>query len=384
MLEIIEGNPKVNLIIEAVNAQNISTKELAEKSGLAPETVSRILHGKQNLTLKAEQKLFEALRLSEEDELFEGYVNYKGVTGYIEFNGSITKITSLQSLIKQTKAITTAIGSTVEEAKRIKATEKANSKKLAKFNLKEEDIDLFKAEVYDAEAVKTWSFCKSEDVREGIANVLGNMCQGFPFVIEGEEWLTSESAYIAGMFSNDEKQYLTIQRELQAEGNGYAAKKEIRHKYEAKYKRADWEQFNVQWMLYVVWQKCKTNERFAELLTSIPKDAILIENSTAQNGATSGFWGAKNEQLLSYRDIIEQDVEIRMYDKSKKEIDRKKMIERNKVNSVGQWHGVNCMGKILKICQLSLLSGIEPRIDYDLLRSKQIFILGKLMRFEGL
>lgn len=384
MLERIEGNPKVNLIIEAVNAQNIPIKELAESCGLASATVSRILHGKQDLTMKAEHQLFEALRLNEGDELFEGSINYKGVTGYIEFNGSITKITSLQSLIKQTKVITTAISSTVEEAKRIKATDKANSKKLAKFNLKEEDIDLFKAEVYDAEAVKTWSFCKSEDVREGIANILGNMCQGFPFIIEGEEWLTSESAYIAGMFSNEGEQYLTIQRELQAEGNGYAAKKEIRHKYEDDYKRSDWTQFNVQWMLYVVWQKCKTNKTFAELLLSVPKDAVIIENSTAQKGPTSGFWGAKNELLKSKRDIIEQDIEFRLFDKSAKEISQRQMLERNKVNNIGQWEGVNCMGKILKVCQLSLLSGTEPRIDYDLLRSKQIFILGKLMRFEGL
>lgn len=382
MLEIIEGNPKVSLIVEAVKAQNISTKELAEKSGLAPATVSRILHGKQDLTLKAEQKLFEALRLNSKEEEFEGSINYKGVSGYIEFNGKITKIISLQSLIKQTKEITEHISRTIEEAKRIKAADKANSKKIAKSTLKEEDINLFQEEVYNAETVKTWSFCKSEDKRNDIENTLGNMCKGFPFTIEGEEWQTSESAYIAGLFSNEGDEYLNIQKELQCEANGYSAKKEIRRKYEEKYKRADWEQFNVQWMLYVVWQKCKTNERFAELLTSIPKDAIIIENSTAQNGVTSGFWGAKNEQLQSCRAIIEQDVEIRLYDKSMKEIDRKKMIERNKINNVGQWYGVNCMGKILKICQLSLLSGIEPHINYDLLRNKRIFILGRLMTFE--
>lgn len=381
MLEKIEGNSKVNLIIEAVNAQNIPIKELADRCGLAPATVSRILHGKQDLTMKAEHQLFEALRLKEEDELFDGAINYKGVSGYIEFNGKIVKITSLQSLIKQTKEITTAISGTIKEAKKIKATDKANSKKLAKFNLKEGDIDLFKSEVYDAEAVKTWSFCKSEDVRDGVANVFGNMCQGFPFIIEGNEWLTSESAYIAGMFSNEGEQYLTIQRELQAEGNGYAAKKEVRHKYEESYKRADWEQFNVQWMLYVVWQKCKTNKTFAELLLSIPKDAIIIENSTAQKGHTSSFWGAKNELLKSKRDIIEQAVEFRLFDKSNKEISQGQMLERNKINNIGQWEGVNCMGKILKICQLSLLSGTEPRIDYELLRSKRIFILGNLMTF---
>lgn len=382
MFDMIENNPKLSLIIEAVNAQNISTKELAEKSGLASATVSRILHGKQELTIKAEQKLLEALRLNDKDGDFEGYINYKGVSGYIEFNGKITKITSLQSLIKYTKEITEQICYTIEEAKRIKAEDKANSKNLKVATLKEKDIDLFKEDFYDAETMKTWSFCKSEDVRENIENTLGNMCQGFPFTIEGEEWQTSESAYIAGLFSNEGDEYITIQKELQTETNGYTAKKEIRRRYEGKYKRADWEEFNVQWMLYVVWQKCKTNKRFAELLTSIPKDAIIIENSTAQNGATSGFWGAKNELLQSKRDIIEQGVEIQLCNKPKSDITRKKMIERNKVNNIGVWHGINCMGKILKICQLSLLSGTEPSIDYYLLRDRHVFMLGKLLTFQ--
>ena len=43
--------------------------------------------------------------------------------------------------------------------------------------------------------------------------------------------------------------------------------------------------------------------------------------------------------------------------------------------------GINCMGKILKMCQLALLDGTEPPIDYDLLRSKQIYLLGKLLTF---
>jgi len=40
------------------------------------------------------------------------------------------------------------------------------------------------------------------------------------------------------------------------------------------------------------------------------------------------------------------------------------------------------MGKVLKRCQLALLSGTEPDINYDLLREKQIYLFGELLTFE--
>ena len=41
------------------------------------------------------------------------------------------------------------------------------------------------------------------------------------------------------------------------------------------------------------------------------------------------------------------------------------------------------MGKILKLCQLTLVEGKELDIDYDLLTSKNIYLLGELLTFEG-
>lgn len=40
------------------------------------------------------------------------------------------------------------------------------------------------------------------------------------------------------------------------------------------------------------------------------------------------------------------------------------------------------MGKILKWLQLCLLDGVEPNINYDLLRSKQIYLFGELLAFD--
>lgn len=43
----------------------------------------------------------------------------------------------------------------------------------------------------------------------------------------------------------------------------------------------------------------------------------------------------------------------------------------------GVYRGRNVMGKILTICKNSLAAGTEPAIDYELLRSKHIHLLGK-------
>jgi phosphoglycolate phosphatase len=59
------------------------------------------------------------------------------------------------------------------------------------------------------------------------------------------------------------------------------------------------------------------------------------------------------------------------------------MEERNKINDIGEWVGTNCMGKILTVCKWHLEHNTTPSIDYELLRSKQIYLFGKLLRFEA-
>jgi hypothetical protein len=62
----------------------------------------------------------------------------------------------------------------------------------------------------------------------------------------------------------------------------------------------DLDDFKHQWMLYVVWQKCLTNDDFAELLRLTLKDVFIIENTTnPANGSkevdSSEYWGEKTK-----------------------------------------------------------------------------------------
>lgn len=52
-----------------------------------------------------------------------------------------------------------------------------------------------------------------------------------------------------------------------------------------------------------------------------------------------------------------------------------------KVNSIGTFVGQNNLGKILMICRDCLIQGVEPPIDYNLLETKDIHILGKRISF---
>ena len=57
-------------------------------------------------------------------------------------------------------------------------------------------------------------------------------------------------------------------------------------------------------------------------------------------------------------------------------------VETNKINNIGEWRGQNNYGKILMICRDCLIQGIEPQIDYDLLRQSNIYLFGKKLSFE--
>lgn len=56
---------------------------------------------------------------------------------------------------------------------------------------------------------------------------------------------------------------------------------------------------------------------------------------------------------------------------------------RNEIHCIGTFSGGhNLMGKILKRCQIALLDGGEPSINYDLLRQKKIYLFGKMLTFD--
>lgn len=239
---------------------------------------------------------------------------------------------------------------------------------------------LVREEAYEASSLNCFAFRHGYDVRQGLSLSLGNMVRGFGFDLQGIHFHNSECAYIAGAFSYGTDAHLAIQRQLVVCDNGYAAKKSIRKPYESL-KRSDWERFNVQWMLYVVWQKCLGNGAFRNLLLSFPKDAVIIEDSTFQRGSTATVWGTRNVELKRRLNAYKKVLKAQGMCKAaiKREQDRMRLGE---WSTTGIFRGQNLMGKILMVCKQALEQGAEPPIDYALLQDAHINLLGKELTFN--
>ena len=243
------------------------------------------------------------------------------------------------------------------------------------------DIMLGRTEMYDASKLSCWPFCRATDVRDGIPLSLGNLCKGYPFALNGHIFLTSEAAYLCGEFS-DSSSKQSIQYSLMEEPNAFLAKKVIKRK-NLKYVRQDWEEIRLQWMLYVVWQKCIGNSNFRNLLLSIPNDVVIIEDSTANHRATSSVWGAKNKELRNVRRALKKELIAHNPTMKKKDLNKLISEQCGKITDVGNFVGENNMGKILKMCQIALRNNVILPIDYDLLRKKKIYLFGELLTFNG-
>lgn len=381
---------QIDRIKKLMEAKGFNNRSLAHASGVNEMTIGRILNKPEyNPSIPMVDSISNALGVDTSYIIEKGEVDIIpkfAINGYIEYGGNITAIKTFKQLESVYESVKRLLN-TPKQAKALIAQDKANQKTQSKEAIDISKIDLFKREQYDTKELFTWSFRKSEDEREGIENDLGNMCQGYPFKVCGEKFLNSECAYISGLFSQNTPKATEIQRELQKSDNGYGAKKEIRRKYEqVGLARDDWKSFNVAWMLFVVWQKVTQNKKFAEKLRKIPSYAMIVENSTFQKiqkgEDTAAFWGMRNQAIKEATEILESAAEVQNYSASKKDVERAKMEARNSVNHIGIWAGCNCMGKILSICKHCLEKGIEPPIDYDLLRSKQIYLFGKLLTFD--
>ena len=239
---------------------------------------------------------------------------------------------------------------------------------------------LVREEAYDASSLNCFAFRHGYDVRQGLSLSLGNMVRGFGFDLQGIHFHNSECAYIAGAFSNGTDAHLAIQRQLVVCDNGYAAKKSIRKPHDSE-KRSDWERFNVQWMLYVVWQKCLSNGAFRNLLLSFPEDAVIIEDSTFQRGSTATVWGTRNDELKKRLNDLHKELKVQGMCKAaiKREQDKMRLGE---WATIGVFKGQNLMGKILMTCKQALEQGTEPPIDYALLQDAHINLLGRELTFN--
>lgn len=239
---------------------------------------------------------------------------------------------------------------------------------------------LVREEAYDASSLNCFAFRHGYDVKAGLSLSLGNMVRGFSFDLQGFHFHNSECAYIAGAFSDGTDTHIAIQSQLVVCDNGYAAKKSIRKPYESL-KRSDWERFNVQWMLYVVWQKCLGNEAFRNLLLSFPKDVVIIEDSTFLKGHRAAIWGCRNDELKKRLNTLRKELKAQGKCKAaiKREQDRMRLGE---WSTTGIFRGQNLMGKILMACKQALEQGTEPPIDYALLQDAHINLLGRELTFN--
>lgn len=376
---------QIDRIRDLMDAKGITNQELAAMCNISAMTVGRLLTKTDyNPTTDTVEKIAEALGVHEQ-YIYEAEEESKAkmpISGYIEYGGTISSIKTFKQLEKVYEGIRYDMN-VPKLAKELRAKDKQNKKTQTKTEIDITAIDLCKQEEYDTSKVKTWSFLHTDDVRDGISINIGNFSSEHGLDICGEHFLHSESAYIVGLFSQNTKEHADIQRQLQYEKSPNDAKFKVRSKYVKQgYSRTDWDEFKHQWMLFVVWQKCLTNADFAELLRLTPKDVIIIENTTNQGTGSNLFWGAQNKELEDAHDCIEREVELSNLTMGANELRKLKSIERNKINNIGVWQGVNCLGKCLNICKYCLDNGITPPIDYDLLRSKQIYLFGKLLTFD--
>lgn len=242
--------------------------------------------------------------------------------------------------------------------------------------------DFDRVEAYDASMLNCYAFRRASDMVDGNSLALGNMVSGFPFDIEDVLFRNSEAAYIAGMFSQGTDKHLEMQEALIANDNGFMAKKRIAKPHTA-IKRADWLEFNVQWMLYVVWCKVVGNASFRQLLMALPSDAVIIEDSTFQAGTTADLWGTKNEIQRKLTREYKRELISKGLGKVaiKTACDKKRLGEWRKQ---GVFVGRNVMGKILMACREALITGAVPHIDVEMLKRKRINICGKVLDFSNI
>ena len=239
---------------------------------------------------------------------------------------------------------------------------------------------LVREERYDSSLQDCYGFSKGGDIRNGLSLAVGNMVGLYPFTMEGVHFHNSECAYIAGLFSDGTAESLDIQRQLAQCTNGLYAKRGIRRPNFSRMRR-DYADFNIEWMLYVVWCKCVGNEDFRRLLLAFPTDSVILEDVSTRLGRTASIWGCRNA-LLGER-IKSKKRELKAMGLSKAERDRRiNELRLGAWSREGIFEGQNIMGKVLMVCRDALHSGTVPAIDLNALRNARINFFGTVLPFK--
>lgn len=241
-------------------------------------------------------------------------------------------------------------------------------------------VVLDRIEAYDPTIQTVWPFKHVNDIVEGIMLDLGNMVSSYPFEVNGVKWRSSEELYLAGEFSLNTSAHQAIQAELRSAKSPYAAKRFVKSKYR-KQVREDFNTFRTQWMLWCAWQKCRGNSDFRKKLLLLPENITLVEETTTDTGGSASVWGCSNKQLVEVRKAKVKELSEKNAHLTKKALAHLINIETNAIRDIGQYKGQNNLGKIIMICRNCLKRGLTPEIDFDLLNSKNIHILGKRLSF---
>ena len=173
------------------------------------------------------------------------------------------------------------------------------------------DKDFSSIDTVDATKVNCINFRSKGDYRIAGDKILdlnfGNMVSGYAFAINGIQFLNSETAYISGIYGNNNAICCQqAQTELAACNNGLFAKKKFRYwdnEFTAN-TRTDWQSYNISWMLYVVWCKIQGNEKFKNMLLATPDDSLIIEDTSFQSIKRSPaklVWGAENTDMTKLK-----------------------------------------------------------------------------------
>lgn len=354
---------------------NMFVSELAEKyhrtNPCDPQPNSEVDKRipKNGVTFKFDFERYGALDNEADKQLLKDINNRKKV-----------KFTSLTELFKARNEI---LQKEVDRTKQAK--ENWKSAKPLTFD----DFSFRTTHVYDTMKQECWSFNSRTDVRDGVELKLGNMGNDFGVKILGIEFPNSEVPYQLAIFDNSAKS-VKIQEEIVNNEewlcNGLKMKRKFIKSEEGsndeyyKYRRdTEFEKgkqlWCYEWMKWVVWEKVKQNKGFRDILLSIPKDAIIIEQAQKEKDTQ---WGAWNEELLAERGIVVKSTEIENgVGKTSKAVRDVTYL----VNNVGEWVGENAMGQILTMCKLALYERMELPIDETILNDANINWFGQVLRF---
>lgn len=256
-------------------------------------------------------------------------------------------------------------------------------------DLKIEEIIFGRNETYDTTQMRVWAFRNRGDYRcvengNKILLNLGNMVNE-SLVVNGIQFANSECAYIAGIYSSADERSNQVQIALAKHRNGLFAKKLYRYRVNeyCELKRTDWQDFNVEWMKYVIKCKIESNLQFRQLLLSIPDNVMIVEDVSFQptTNATRLFWGAENVELKVLKKNLLKKLKKILGDKGMKYRKEYGKYLYNSIYNVGTYQGVNTMGKILTYMIICVKNEIEPEIDYDLLNRKNIWWFGVKLVF---